>query len=362
MKRVIALISVLILLMGSTACAKKASDAPSGGKTPEKANGTTAQNESGATTPQGDPVIVTNENGVTVTAPQGGTNGTTTAGGAGSASQGTTAKPATQTATGEGDAFKGLTVLDNAKCRIHVTDVDPNGASGYVMHVSLENRSTKAAYYFSVDEATVNGVAVGPLMAVEVAAGQKVEESILLSNILPKGVDIGEYTDILLNFSVSDANDWAAPPIAQAIGRVYPKGADKASVYRRTPQEGDRVLLDTDAMTVIAVNTAENAAMHYYYSDVYFVNKTKDAVMLSLEGTTINGVEIEPRFGTLLEGGCSTFGKIVWLNNTLAGSHIDKVEEIRFTLCAYARSVLESVTDDTEEPPHVLKETLTYKP
>lgn len=359
MKRMVALIGVLVLLVGSVACGKTSPDTPTNSKTTAAANGTTTQSGE-TTTAQGAAGDTTAESGQSATVA---TNGTTATAPSGhTPTQGGTTKPTTQTVTGDGVNFKGLTVLDTAKCRVHITDIDPDSASGYVMHVALENRSAKAAYYFSVDEATINGVAVGPLMAVEVGAGQKTEETIFLSDVFPKGVDIGEYTDIALDFTVNDAEDWAAAPIAQAIGRVYPKGADKASTYRRTPQEGDRVLLDTDAMTVIAVNSAENTAMKYYYSDIYFLNKTNEDVMLSLEDASINGFGIQPRFGTLLKGGCATFGKVVWMNNTLASSRIDKVEEIRFTLCAITQKELENVKDDTEEPSYLVKEVLVYRP
>lgn len=390
MKRTIAWICVLMLLLGCAACNDVPANTPSDGSTTsEKAPTTTAQNGGGTTDEQsaddttvgGNSTTATDGQGVSVTDAQGsvitvtttlqgGTNtttqtgtGTTTATAEGSGTTtatGTTTRPTGDT-TNDPIVFRETTVLDTAQCLIRVTGLEPNHARGYAVRVLLENRSA-TPYYFSVDDASVNKVVLGPMMAVEVAAGETVEETIVLSDGLPKGVDIGDYTDIALDFSVTDANDWTAAPIAEVVGRVYPKGEDKARAYRREPQPSDRVLLDTDVMTVIAVNTAENTAIGYYYSDIYFVNKTADDALLSMEDTTINGLVIQPRFGSFIKAGYATFGRVVWMNNTLEAARIDEVEEIRFTLCAYAQSVLENVKDDTEELPHLLKETLAFQP
>ncbi len=267
----------------------------------------------------------------------------------------TTTEAATTTTTKpqeEEFVFEEVTVLDDENCVIRITEIDEDNDWGYTLKAYFENKSD-VDYMFSVDAATVNGVSVDPFFAVEVAAGKKAKEDISFGDVLPEGVDIGEYTDIALTFSVYDPEDWEADAVAEVTAHVYPLGKDKATVYTREAQETDQVLVDSDLFTMIAIGTEEDE-LWGYTTDIYLVNKSDKDLMLSVDEASLNDFMVEPFYATVLTVGSCAFGEITWLYGTLEENDFDTVESIEFTL-----SVMDS-NDWLGDP--LAEETVTFTP
>ena len=228
--------------------------------------------------------------------------------------------------------FEEVTLLDDENCVIRITEIDEDNMWGYTLKAYFENKSD-TDYMFSVDSATINGVAAEPLFAVDVAAGKKAKEDITFMDPFPKGVDVGEFTDIALTFSVSDPEDWEADAVANVTAHVYPLGEDKATTYVREAQETDQVLVDNELFTMIAMNSEEDD-MWGYTTNVYFVSKTDKDLLLSIDEASVNEYMAEPFFAATLPAGGCAFGAIAWLGESLEDSGFDTVESIEFTLSA----------------------------
>ncbi len=258
--------------------------------------------------------------------------------------------------------FTPTTIMDNAHARVTIIGIEEDAADGYTLLARFENRSAKTNCQFMVNTATVNGILTEPLYATEVGVGETVEDRIVFFNVVPEGVDIGEYTDIMLELTVSDADNWMAGALAQVSAHIYPQGKDKASTYRHTAAAGEQVLIDNAYITAIAVTTAEDARLGRYYSYIYFLNKTAEPLMFSLDAASINNIGVNPRYGTYLSPETATFGRVVWLNNTLANSHIQKVERISFDLTVVKELDWENVEEEEIDKAILVSEKVTFVP
>ncbi len=372
MKRTVALLCVTAMLLCCAACGKKPVDGGDkdrvtttqdtaatgqnttiGGNTPVQ--GTTGAEETpvqGTTTPDG--------------AVQGTTSAPTTT--VDGQVQGATLPPTTTTTTtaqiilnGE-ETFKETTVVDTAACRVTVLSIDAEAEMGYTLHVRFENLTKDKECMFSVDTAAINGLLTEPLFVTEVAAGEKEEDSIVFYDIAPEGVDIGEYTDIMLVFTVSDVNNWEAPPFVEKAAHIYPLGADKATVYRHTVGQGECLLVENEYITAIAVRSAEDTVWGGYYSDIYFWNKTGEALLFSIDEATVNTYGVEPYFATLIEPGYATFSHVEWLDDSPANSHIDQVEQLAFTLTVYRDMDWENMEEADWDDAILVNEEVRYAP
>lgn len=348
MKRIWIWAVVLCLVVSLAACSGEAGNTTPTGTT----TAPTTAGETDTTTAGGD----------TVTPPTG-SNGTTTP----TTQKPTTQKPTTTTTqlvvSGE-ELFAGTTVMDNANCLIKITEVDEKAENGYTLHLHLENRTSKYNLLFSVDGGAVNGVQTDTLFATEVAAGEATDEMIVLGDIAPEGVNIGTYSDILLMFSVSDVDNWSAPPIAQVNAHIYPVGEKYATTHTHMVKSTDRVLLDNEYVKVIALGSAENTVRGYYYTTICLKNKTDEPLVFSLDNATLNGLAVSPHYGVQLMGGYTTYGKVIWLNDTLSASNISAVEQITFDFCAYTEQEYDpdQMEEDDWEMTYLVKEPITYKP
>lgn len=366
MKRIVALLSIAAVLLCFSACGKTPVDG--GDTTTTTGTATTVSGNEGVTTQT--TTTAGSQYGTTTTAentPAQGTTNTPTTTGNGDV-QGATMPPTTTTTTTaqvilDGDEeFVATTVVDTASCRVTINEIEEDGELGYTLHACFENLTKDTDCLFAVDTAAVNGVLIEPLFVTEVAAGESYEDSIVLSDILPEGVDIGEYTDILLVFTVSDVDDWEAAPIAEKAAHLYPKGADKVTTYRHTLGTGEKLLMENEYVTVIAVNSAEDTKWGGYYSTLYFLNKTAEPLLFSVDEATINSIGIQPYFATYILPGYASFSKVEWLEESLENSHIDKVEQLEFLLTVYRELDWENVEEENWDDAVLVSEEIRYTP
>lgn len=227
--------------------------------------------------------------------------------------------------------FTELTVIDNEACSIKITKIAPKEILGYTLKAQLENKSSDKTYRFSVESASINGVYGDPYFTAEVAAGKKANSDISFSELTFEGNDIGKYTDIELVFTVQDSEDWSAEPVAEKTVHIYPYGEDKAIKFERKAQTTDNVILDNEYATVIVTGYKEDEILGYV-AELYLVNKTDKTIVFDAEDESVNGFMMDSYYMDLIPAGKSAFSKMYWYNDTLEENGVEKVEEIEFTL------------------------------
>ena len=104
-----------------------------------------------------------------------------------------------------------LTLFENDQCAMRVTGVEPDGDWGYTLDVTLVN-NTDQAVYFSVENASINGVMCDPFWASEVDAGKSANEEIswMEDTLSEAGLDASSVTTIDLPVKVSSSEDFTA--------------------------------------------------------------------------------------------------------------------------------------------------------
>lgn len=231
-------------------------------------------------------------------------------------------------------SFEEIVVVDNEHCTIKITGTESESDLGYIVNVYLENKASDKTYMFAVDSAAVNGVMAYPLLATEVAAGMKsnAEVSFLSEELVEYGV--GAFTDIELSFVVYDNDDWTAEPVAEETVHVYPLGEENATVFTREAQSSDQVLVDNDYVTVI-VTGFEVDPFWGYTANLYLVNKTDAEIMVAAEEVSVNGYMADPFYADSVGAGKCAFSSMSWSDATLEENGITEVETISFLLEVY---------------------------
>lgn len=230
--------------------------------------------------------------------------------------------------------FSEIVVVDNELCTIKITGIDPENLWGYTLNAYLENKSADKTYMFAVDTASVNGVETDPFFAAEVAAGKKSNESISFNTTTLEEVGIGDFTDIELNFRVYDSNDWAAEAVAEVSVHVYPYGEENAVTFVREAQPTDTVLVDNEYATVIVTGYANDDILGYT-ANLFIVNKTDTTIMVSVDEASVNGFMADPFYADSVEAGKCAFSSISWSDATFEENGITDVETIEFILRVY---------------------------
>lgn len=228
-------------------------------------------------------------------------------------------------------SFSEVVAVDNEYCTIKITGIDPDGLLGYTLKAYMENKTTDQTLMFSVTSASVNGVMADPLFATKIAAEKKSNEEITFVGDSLEVNGITDFTDIELNFRVSDSNDWSADAVAEASVHIYPYGEEKATVFSREPQSSDTILVDNEYATVI-VTGYTNDDIWGYTANLYIVNKTDAAVTVSVDEVSVNGFMADPFYADIVDGGKCAFSSISWVDSIFEENSITEVETIEFIL------------------------------
>ena len=231
-------------------------------------------------------------------------------------------------------AFEEIVVVDDENCTIKITNLEKSILWGYTLDIYTENKSAEKTYMFSLSSASVNGVEASTYYAEEVAPGKKSNGDITFSDSDFDYNDIGDFTDILLNFRVYDSNDWLADDVAHAEVHVYPFGEENSTQFVRETQSADTILADNEYVTVIA--TGYDPDDFWGWSlDLYIINKTNVSVMVAIDEAAINGYMIDPFYATSVMPNTSKFSSIDWSSSDFEENNITEVEEVEFILKVY---------------------------
>ena len=100
--------------------------------------------------------------------------------------------------------FTEAVIVDNEYCTIKITGIDQDNLWGYTLNAYLENKTADQTLMFSIQSATVNNVMADPFFASEVAPGKKSNENISFSS---PALEKGNITDFTQDHSTIDISD-----------------------------------------------------------------------------------------------------------------------------------------------------------
>ena len=231
-------------------------------------------------------------------------------------------------------AQEGDTVLvDNDSCTVIVTGYNPEGEWGYTMNMYILNK-TDVTLTFSMSNVTVNGLMLDPWWATDVAAGKRAHCSVIWYGTEIVDYNIGDVTMISFDLTAMDATDWEATDLAGVSTTVYPMGEDAAKPFERVEQETDIVLMDNEFVTITITNIGMDEEGNYVM--VLFLENHADVnVFIKPSTVCLNGIEMDPWWGTTVTAGKATFGSIMWFGGDLEYNGITVVETITMTMSIF---------------------------
>lgn len=238
---------------------------------------------------------------------------------------------------------KGDVVVDNDDYSITVLGIDENTALGYAINVLVENKTKDKNLYISSDDSYVNGVKVGTLLSSSVAAGKSEETMIFFDDIKKYGLT--DFTDIEINVSALDSDDFTSGYFAKDTIKIYPRGEENATTFTYDVKDTDQVLVDNEVVKVVYVGSDKSNG---YAASIYVENKTTKEITLDATEVTVNGTEMEPYYIESVRGGKNAFTEMSWLDSDFETAGLDKnaVSSIEFNLEIYDSESMVEYFDD----------------
>jgi len=232
---------------------------------------------------------------------------------------------------GAGLSAEAVDLADTDKVLIRLTDMELSD-DDLTLKFYFENRSDITAM-FSINSSVVNGYAVDFLCAVEVAPGQKSNQSVVVYDLAEYGIT-DAVSMIDLEFRVFDSNDWFADDLLRQHFVLYPLGEENAVIREREPQDSDTLLTDNDSVSVTVLGFGEDP-LWGYTAYIYLVNKTDTPLTFSCDDVSVNGFMVDPFWAENVPANARCYSEISWPDARLKENGIETVEEIEFTLSAH---------------------------
>lgn len=226
---------------------------------------------------------------------------------------------------------KAIFTLDNEHFSFKVLSAS-NTEDGYLLNVSIENKST-SALSFMVNNASANDyVCTDVTMYCEVNGS----ETGTCELVLPRSVlDINSITEpTKVEFALYVENSATWDVLYNAPCTIYPKGEENhVDDGGYTAKEGDTVLIDNEHCTVIVTGYEPNNEMGYVVN-LYVSNKSDKNLNVAAVGMTINDLVFDPYWSVDVAAGKRCFSQMIWWGDAFANYGVGDITKIDFDLSA----------------------------
>lgn len=225
------------------------------------------------------------------------------------------------------------TLVDNESCAFSIRAVALSDYAGMELEVECVNKTDRSLIFSWVD-VSVCGYQYDPLWSQEVAPGERLAGTIGIDTYRLESWGVMSVDEITFTLNVFDSEDFMAEPYVDDVFQIFPTGltGDTVTYPDRVSTPGEQVVADNSGLSFIIESFQDDADV--YTLRCYVRNGTDEALMLSLEDVTVNGVAIDPMWSELVSAGKQAYSQVTFLRSQLEDNGIGQVERIDFRLNA----------------------------
>lgn len=196
-------------------------------------------------------------------------------------------------------------LADNELLFIRVDGFEMNPAGEAVMLLTLENRA-EYTVMFSVRDCVVDGYALDPFWAADVAPGETYETALSWHGLteIP--------THISLVFYAYNEENWSEDNILDQPFTLFPLGEENVRLQPYERSETDVVLVETPEITVIVTGYEPGGSGKEPGVQLHLENRAPYAVMLSMDNVVTDGVVNDPYWSEELPANSMVNAVVCW--------------------------------------------------
>ena len=222
-------------------------------------------------------------------------------------------------------------LVNNDQATFTIKKAETSDHTAMQLQVQCVNKSDRALM-FSWDMVSVCGYMYDPFWAEEVAAGKTANSTVYLDTYELEEMGIHAVDEISFTLRIVDSENWMEEPIVQQAFTIYPTGlnAETVQLPQRTPTAGQVVVADDENVRFI-IEKAEESSAGYVLS-VYMENKTDRNLMYTWDMVSVNDMMVDPFWSTVVPAGKKACATVNFFRSELADNGITNVKNIEFTL------------------------------
>ena len=231
----------------------------------------------------------------------------------------------------EAPKMEEVVVVDNDDIKISITEIkDVDVFDDYTINLFLENKTDKKVI-FNTEGVTVNGIDTDALLYAQLQAGTTHENRININAENWAELGIENVTDIGMNFK---AFVYGEEPLYAETFHYYPMGDDKAEVVEREVSEDDLVIMDNEYAKITylgeSVNEYETQCL-----DLYIENKTDVTTTFQVLTVYINGQRLVTIYGEEVAANSTKYSSIELVKDEMNKNGITQIDSVQIQFEIY---------------------------
>ncbi len=230
-------------------------------------------------------------------------------------------------------------VYDGNGIKITATGLE-DAMFGTDLKLLIEN-NTSQNITVHADNVNVNGYMVSTIMAVDVAAGKKVNDDITIETSGLKDCGIETIASIELNFRVSDSDTYST------IFSTEPIKIDTsaAASYTQTYDDSGNVLVDANGVRIISKGLSEDDSFWGPGQILYIENNTDTNITVQAKDVSINGFMVQSSMSEDVAAGKKALTAIQFFSSDLEDNGITEVTDLEFYFHIYNADNWDTIFD-----------------
>lgn len=220
-------------------------------------------------------------------------------------------------------------ILDEAGIKITAKSIDTNSFLGPELKLLIENNSD-INVTVQVNNLSINGYMIMPLISADVASGKKANDSISFTQSELDACGIETIADIAFNFHIFDSDSWDTYLDSDMI--QIKTSAAEGFVY--TYDDSGEVAYDANDIKIVIKGLDKNDSIIGPGIIVYIHNNSDQNITVQTNNVSINGFMVDGLFSSDITAGKHCISSITFLSSQLEENEITDIQtaELCFTI------------------------------
>ena len=232
-----------------------------------------------------------------------------------------------------------IVLLDQNDIKITATGME-DGFMGTELKVLIENNGSKSVTV-QTRNSCVNGYMVETMISSEVAAGKKVNDSIVFYTSELKDCGIDTFATMEFSFHIFDSETWDTVLDSENI--VVNTSA--AATYVQEYDDSGDVIFEQDGIKIVAKGVSSKDSIFGPGLILYIENNSDKNITVQARDTSVNGFMIDTVMSDDIIVGKKAITALTFFSSSLEENGIDKIEDMEFILHIFDMDTWNTIVD-----------------
>ena len=212
-------------------------------------------------------------------------------------------------------------ILDEAGIKITAKSLEIGGLFGEELKLLIENTSG-VDVTVQVNNFSVNGYMIDPIMSADVVNGKKANTSLTITNSELEMCGIETIADMEFNFHIFRTDNWDTYLDSDLI-KITTSAAEE---YEYTYDDSGEIAYNANGVKIVVKGLSENDSILGPGIIVYIHNESNQNITVQTRDVSINGFMVDGMFSSDVAIGKHCIDSITFLSSDLEENGIEKIE------------------------------------